>query len=255
LTTKEFALLAGKLRPYTDHLYLHLMGEPLVHPALDQLLGEAARLHFRVAIVTNGTLLPEKAQILLASEALYKVSISLHSLEANGGLSPGAYLEEAVAFARQAEQKGIVTVFRLWNLDGETPGQNRLNDAFLERIEAAFPGPHPLLRKGLRMSEKIWVEEGKRFDWPDLSLPERDDVRFCLGLRDQIGVLCDGTVVPCCLDHEGDLALGNLFSGSLADMLDSPRARSLYDGFSGGRAVHPLCRRCGFAGRFAKKFT
>ena len=74
--------------------------------------------------------------------------------------------------------------------------------------------------------------------------------RFCLGLREQIAVLCDGTAVPCCLDHEGDVPLGNLLEQSLEEILAGPRARELVRGFSEGRPSEELCRRCGFAPRF-----
>ena len=75
---------------------------------------------------------------------------------------------------------------------------------------------------------------------------------FCYGLRDQLGVLCDGTVVPCCLDHEGDLALGNLLTDSMEDILGSPRARAIFEGFSRGQAAEELCRKCGYARRFSR---
>ena len=96
----------------------------------------------------------------------------------------------------------------------------------------------------------IFLEWGEKFDWPDLSAFESDRPAFCYGLRDQVGVLWDGTVVPCCLDHEGDVPLGNLYRQTLEEILDSPRARAIYDGFSQGKAREPLCRRCGFARRF-----
>ena len=69
-------------------------------------------------------------------------------------------------------------------------------------------------------------------------------------LRDQAAVLCDGAVVPCCLDHEGDIPLGNLLERNLEEILDTPRARALVRGFSEGRPPEALCRRCGFATRF-----
>ena len=88
------------------------------------------------------------------------------------------------------------------------------------------------------------------FDWPDMSAEELGENCFCYGLRDQVGVLCDGTVVPCCLDHDGDVPLGNLFERELDEILASPRAVSIREGFSRRRAVEELCRRCGYARRF-----
>ena len=117
-------------------------------------------------------------------------------------------------------------------------------------MKAFFPEPWATDRKGTRIGDRIFLEYGDKFDWPDLTAPEGSHRVFCHGLRDQIGVLCDGTVVPCCLDHEGDLALGNLHSQSMEEILASPRAKAIYDGFSRRSAPEELCRKCGYARRF-----
>jgi radical SAM protein with 4Fe4S-binding SPASM domain len=127
-----------------------------------------------------------------------------------------------------------------------------MNGEILTKLHTVFPGTWVQERPGIRIGDKVYLEHGDKFDWPDLSAPE-GEVHFCYGLRDQLGVLCDGSVVPCCLDHEGDLTLGNLFAENLEDILSSPRAMAIYDGFSKGEAIEPLCKRCGYATRFAKK--
>ncbi|MBQ3492119.1 MAG: SPASM domain-containing protein, partial [Oscillospiraceae bacterium] len=104
--------------------------------------------------------------------------------------------------------------------------------------------------QGIRIAPNVYLEYGEKFDWPDLQAQEGTETVFCYGLRDQLGVLCDGSVVPCCLDHEGDLTLGNLFSQEMEEILASPRAKAIYDGFSQKQAVETLCRRCGYARRF-----
>ena len=100
------------------------------------------------------------------------------------------------------------------------------------------------------MADRVFLEWGEKFDWPDLQAPDRGETCFCYGLRDQVAVLSDGTVVPCCLDREGAMALGSLFETPLEEILETPRARAIYDGFSRREAVEPLCRTCGFARRF-----
>jgi len=100
------------------------------------------------------------------------------------------------------------------------------------------------------MAPGVYLEFGEKFQWPDLSAPEEEGRRFCYGLRDQVGVLWDGTVVPCCLDHEGDVPLGNLYETSLEEILSGPRAAAIYHGFSQGEAREALCRRCAFTRRF-----
>lgn len=251
LSPEGFQILAVRLRPYTEYLYLHLMGEPLLHPRLETILDRAGELGFRVMITTNGTLLGEKGALLCASPAVEKVSVSLHSFEGNEGGGLEGYLDLCISCARRLSAAGKRCALRLWNLDGaDTRGANHLNGAILARLEEAFPGPWKEGRRGTTLAPGVFLEWGEKFDWPDLSAPEEDRPAFCYGLRDQVGVLWDGTVVPCCLDHEGDVPLGNLYRQELAEILDSPRARAIYDGFSQGRAAEDLCCRCGFSRRF-----
>lgn len=244
----EFSFLIAKLRPWTDYLYFHLMGEPLCHPQLSKFLSLAGDAGFRVILTTNGTLLARQQEMLLASDSLHKVNISLHAFEANDLSVPFSdYLQNCFRFGQAVQGKCIVS-YRLWNQGGA----DQLNQQILETIESFFPRPWVTERHGQRLGDRIYLEYGDRFDWPELTAPENSDVCFCYGLRDQIGVLCDGTVVPCCLDHEGDLPLGNLFQEELEDILATPKAQAIYQGFSEGKAVESLCRRCGYAKRFTK---
>lgn len=254
LSVENFRVLAGRLRPHTRYLYLHLMGEPLLHPQLDQLLDCGQELDFRIMITTNGTLLPEQGDLLCRSPAVHRVSISLHSFEGNDARgNMEEYLNGCFSFARRAAEMGKLCALRLWNLDGErTVGANSCNDAILECAAHWFPKPWKEGWQGVTLSPNVFLEWGERFQWPDLDAGEHTGRAFCRGLRDQVGVLWDGTVVPCCLDHEGDIPLGNLYEQSLEEILSAPRARAIYEGFSQGRAVEELCRKCGYAQRFVR---
>ena len=252
MSPEEFAALAQKLRPVTRHLYFHLMGEPLLHPALPELLQTADALDFRVNITTNGTLLPQRSKLLAAAPAVRKVSISLHSQEASADRRWEGYLEHCIDFARQAAVGGKIIGLRLWNLERGQFDPDGQNAPVTERLRRAFPGEWVPVREGFRLAERIFLEYGERFTWPDWEQEAAGGQAFCYGLRDQFGVLCDGTVVPCCLDHDGDLALGNLFDRPLEEILSSPRATAIYEGFSRRRAAEDLCRRCGYARRFLR---
>ena len=246
MTEAEFSSLLPKLRPWADYLYFHLMGEPLLHPQLERFLNLAGDAGFKVILTTNGTLLGMRQEMLLASPALHKVNISLHAFEANDLSVPFEdYLHDCFTFGRSAQGRKLV-VFRLWNQGG----LEEKNQAILETMKQYFPGEWKQERRGIRIGERVFLEYGDKFDWPDLTAADGGEAGFCYGLRDQIGVLCDGTVVPCCLDHEGDLALGNLFDQSMEEILESPRARAIYDGFSQKKATEELCRKCGYARRF-----
>jgi radical SAM protein with 4Fe4S-binding SPASM domain len=243
MSEAEFSSLLPKLRPWTDYLYFHLMGEPLCHPQLERFLALAGEAGFKVILTTNGTLLPRQQEMLLHAPGLYKVNVSLHAFEANDLSIPFAdYLDGCFAFGKAAE--GRVTVsYRLWN----SGGADKRNEEILRTMEQYFPRPWKEEKLGPRIGNRIYLQHGEKFDWPDLESGDRGGQISCYGLRDQIGILCDGTVVPCCLDHEGDIALGNLFAQELDEILNSPRAKSIRDGFVCGNAVEELCRKCGYA--------
>lgn len=246
ITPEKLEILLPKLRPYTDYLYFHLMGEPLCHPDLKMLLDMAGEQGFKVILTTNGTLLSRQQDMLLESPALHKINISLHAFEANDLHVPfETYLQDCFRFGQAAEGKKLV-VYRLWNQGGA----DARNGEILSAMAAQFPKPWKQERNGQRIGERVYLEYGEKFDWPDLQAPEDTGELFCYGLRDQLGVLCDGTVVPCCLDHNGDIPLGNLYTQDLEEILNSPRATALYDGFSRKTPSEELCRRCGYARRF-----
>lgn len=246
LTPEEFSLLASKLRGASDFLYFHLMGEPLLHPELHTLLRLAAAQDFGVNLTTNGICLPEAGAALLNASTLHRVNLSLQCWEANTELPPlEDYVNQCADFAVQAARRGVLVSLRLWN----GGGAETRNSEILSLLHQRFSAPWQQAQRNTVLAPNVFLELGTRFDWPDVSAAESGTC-FCHGLRDHIGVLCDGTVVPCCLDAEGTLALGNLFEQSLEEILAGPRARSIYEGFSRRRAVEPLCRRCGYAARF-----
>ena len=246
LNEEEFSTLLPKIRPYTDFLYFHLMGEPLLHPKLERFLELAGLFGFKVILTTNGTLLAKQQEMLLNAPALHKVNISLHAFEANDLTVPFRdYLTGCFEFGKAAEGKKLIS-YRLWNQGG----QDEKNDEILSTMKEFFPDPWAEERRGVRIGQRVYLEYGDKFDWPDLSAADGGDGVFCHGLRDQLGILCDGTVVPCCLDHEGDIALGNLFLDSMEEILESPRAKAIYEGFSHRKAAEELCRKCGYARRF-----
>lgn len=251
LTEAEFDTLTDRLVgiPY---LYFHLMGEPTLHPLLPRFIEIAKRKGFLPILTTNGSLLKKKGELLLENLP-HKVSISLHAPAANPAFADAAYLSTCIDFARRAAERGCIIALRLWNLGS---AEEESNEPILETLHAAFPGEWTPVRRGngFVLSEKLFLEWGEQFDWPDPAAPAlpEDAPLFCHGLRDQIGILSDGTVVPCCLDADGTLALGNLFESTLDEILSSPRARSIYDGFTRRRGVEELCRRCGYARRFGR---
>lgn len=245
MTTEEFTAVIKKVSPFTDYIYFHLLGEPLLHPNLEKFLKIAENHRLKVIITTNGTLLKEKSEVLLESNSHYKTVISLHSFEANKIQNFSDYINDCLDYTKAAEGKKIV-VLRLWN----SGGADTLNSDILQKIKNRFPAPWRDTRGGKQIGNNIYIQFGDKFDWPDIEGPIESDTAFCYGLRDQIGVLCDGTVVPCCLDNNGEINLGNIFESNLGDIINSPRALNIYNGFSNRKACEELCKKCTFARKF-----
>ena len=246
MSVQEFEVILNKIRDYTDYIYFHLLGEPLCHPDLESLLKIAEDMEFKVIITTNGTLLSKNKDILLNSKSHYKTVISLHSFEANDNKNSfEKYLTDCFEYVKEAENKKIA-VLRLWN----NGGKDSLNDKILSILRNYFPEPWVEERNGTRIGEKIYVQYGDKFDWPDIESTDTNEKIFCYGLRDQIGILADGTVVPCCLDNNGEINLGNIFEKELDEIINSERAQKIYNGFSNRTAREELCKRCSFVRKF-----
>lgn len=241
----EFKTVITKITPFTDYVYFHLLGEPLLHPDLKNFLNICGENGLKVIITTNGTLLKEKQDILLKSKAHYKTVISLHSFEANQNQNFENYINDCISYAKTAENKKIV-VLRLWNNGGE----DKLNREILEKIESQFPAPWRDTRGGKQIGNNIYIQFGDKFDWPDITNTTESDTAFCYGLRDQIGILSNGTVVPCCLDNNGEINLGNIFENDLETIINSDRAQNIFNGFSNRKACEELCKKCTFARKF-----
>lgn len=245
MTLVEFQHIARKLRGVTKYLYYHLMGEPLTHPALPDMIRYANALGFRSAVTTNGTLLSRRGDALIEA-GVYKVNISVHSFEDGPEEDYVNYIQTCLAFADRASRAGVLVVLRLWN-QGHDAGRNASTAAMLRR---AFPNEWKAEPRGTRIQTKLYLEYGDRFDWPDMGAEDFGQRVFCYGLRDHFGILSDGTVVPCCLDREGAITLGNIFQEEAAEILNTPRAKAMVEGFSCRKATQELCRRCGYARRF-----
>ena len=247
MTEGEFARILTALKGQTEYIYYHLMGEPLTHPALPEFLRMARVNGFKSVITTNGTLLKKRADEIFSAGA-HKVSISLHSFEEGNDVEYERYMSEVCEFADSASKRGIIVVFRLWNR-GFDGGRN---DLAYEYLRARFhDGEWAENTRGVRIRDKLHLEWGERFVWPDRNAPLQSDTVYCYGLKDHFGILCDGSVVPCCMDSDGVITLGNVFETDIDSILASDRAREIAKGFERRAAVEELCKRCSYAQRFS----
>ncbi|MDR7857253.1 radical SAM/SPASM domain-containing protein [Tissierella sp.] len=261
MTIEEFNYILDQVKEFTDHIYFHVKGEPLVHPRIGEFLDIAHDKELKVNITTNGTLINEVKEKLINKPALRQINISLHSFDGNKGMEDkSGYLDNIFRFIRESRDSKVdkdiellIIALRLWNLSkddliNKEPSKNR---EILNRIEAEFNLEFDIedkinLERGIRIGEKIYLNHESEFVWPDLNNEIFEDEGFCYGLRDQIGILVDGTVIPCCLDGEGKLDLGNIFETMFSEIIAGKRAKKIYDGFSRRIIVEEMCKRCGF---------
>ena len=246
MSKEEFARILEQLTGKTGYVYYHLMGEPLTHPLLPEFLVMAKEAGFKSMITTNGTLLKKRGAELLEA-GVHKISISVHSFEDGTEEEQERYLTEIADFAAEASAAGVIVVFRLWNL-GHDGGRNQ---QILEFFQKHLPGDWKENTRGIRIREKLHLEYGDRFEWPDSQAEIQGNSVYCYGMREQFGILCDGSVVPCCLDSEGTITLGNVYEEELEGILNSERAQKIRKGFEQRVGVEDLCRRCGYAQRFS----
>ena len=256
MNEEKFREIVKKVKPYTDHIYLHLMGEPLLNPEIGKFLEIAKEYELKVNITTNGTLITKAHDILLAAPALRQVNISLHSFEANEqDVDFNEYIDNIVRFIKSArDNTGIISSMRLWNLDTRYKASNSLNENIFRILEEKFELEFDLKKSfgeknSVKLFPNVYLSLADKFEWPNIKIAHSNERKFCSALRDQFGVLVDGTVVPCCLDSEGNMALGNIFETEMKDILESKRARDIYDGFTRREAVESLCKTCGYVNR------
>lgn len=243
LTIEEFHLLTDQLAGQIKFLYFHLMGEPFLHQLLPQFIMIARKKGFIPILTTNGTLLQNAQDVISAKP--HKVQISLQAHEGNLRQNASEYIDNIMMFSKSAAEQGIIIVLRLWNEGGE---YNTKNPEILQLISQHIPTPWIKRYDGWKLSDLIYLETDTTFEWPNIeNEPYECQEVFCHALRNQIGVLVDGTVVPCCLDSQGSINLGNLYQQPLSEILNSARAKNLYDSFSRHQVLERLCQTCQYA--------
>lgn len=248
MTPEEFTEVLQKIKPFTNYIYLHVLGEPLLHPRFSEILSLAKEYNIFVNITTNGGLLSRKREILLANPPR-QINISLHDAEENITESLwGNYMENVLEFAKIAAPYTYINL-RLWN--GGSAKSTSFNTFCLKKITDFFEINSAEFIKhekdtGLKLSDHIFLQTAPRFEWPDGETQRNEQTKTCYALRDQLAILVDGTIVPCCIDADGALKLGNIFTDNLAAVLNSERAQKIRNGFIQHTISEEFCKSCGF---------
>ncbi len=252
-----FRTIIEQVAPLTEQVCFHLMGEPLVHAELEKLVEICHEHGTRIFLVSNGVLLREKQSELLLHPAFRQVNFSLHSFFDNyPDRDPSNYLERIFDYTERAlrERPDLYLNYRLWNLESPL-GVGAKNREMLSRIEERFSfriSPERDVRHGksLKIQGRLYLHFDTEFTWPALELPILGEKGRCHGLSTHFGILVDGTVVPCCLDKEGKIPLGNVATKPILEILSEPKAQAILQGFRAGKLTEELCKRCQYIERF-----
>lgn len=231
----EFKIVLNKVRPYTDYLYFHILGEPLLHPEINKFIKYATDCGFNVNITTNGYMIDK----IKNNNSIRQINVSLHSFSEKYGVSLNDYLSNI--FDTVLGFSDTYVSLRIW-LD------NKYSDQIFNYIVSRFNLKNIDFKNfdKVKITDKIFMSKFHEFIWPDLSNSYYSEDGKCYGLIDHIGILSDGSVVPCCLDSVGGLCLGNIFDDSLDDILNSNRVVNMINGFKKNYKCEELCRHCSF---------
>lgn len=253
-----FEDILRKISGSTEYISLHVLGEALLHPELGLLLEMSHAYGLRVNLSSNGVLLSRNRSVLIGQPALRQINISLHSFEQAGQESAlDSYMAGILDFiAAVTAASPLFINLRMWNLQPENvPGEPAMNRRIFTLLENYYGLLAPIPEyfatgRGITLAPRIFLSREHCFAWPHASAPDLGTHGSCRGLRDHIAILVDGTVVPCCLDAEGDIPLGNIFQSTLPEILADSRVVAIRDGFVRQRILEPLCRRCTYKQRF-----
>ena len=249
LTLEEFEHILSKIKGHTEYIYLHVKGEPLLHKNIIDFLHLAEKYNLKVNLTTNGILIKEKVNELIKCNALKKINFSLHSEN-----SKTNYIEDILETTEILSTK-IVVIYRLWTLNNHK--LDKKSTEIVEKIIRYYDLPREIVEKlyhenNIKIKDNIYVDKDNEFVWPTLN-NDHNSCGYCYALNTQIAILSNGIVVPCCLDSEGLISLGNIFKESLEEIMRKEKYRRIKKSFQDRKPIESLCQKCSFKDRLNNK--
>lgn len=249
ITLENFEEIIKKINNYTDYIYLHVKGEPLLHPEIDKILDIAEKYNLKVNLTTNGTLFPNVVDKIKDKKALHKINFSLHSEN-----NYKNYLENIFENVKKLSTD-TVAIYRLWTLNNNE--LDKKSQEIVEKIKNFYNLDEKTYKNlktknNIKISSTIYVDKDNEFTWPDNIENELSPLGYCHALKTHIAILVDGTVVPCCLDSNASIPLGNIYDNTLEEIINNERYKNLQKSFQNRKPCESLCRRCTFKDKFKK---
>ena len=251
MTLSEFEYILSNIDDYTDYVYLHVKGEPLLHSRFNNILDLCKKYDKKVNITTNGTMLKHRLDDIIDTNILRQINISLQSLTSDKYL-----LDILESIKKLLEQTNIQIVLRFWGLNN-----NKFNDFqydILSKIIDFFNLDKGSIseienKDNIKLLDRLYINKDIKFIWPNLRNNYYNDIGTCYGTRSHIGILVDGTIVPCCLDSDGIVNLGNIFNDNFEDVISGERFNNIAINFQNNKACEELCKHCSFKEKLKKK--
>ena len=230
-----------QIKEISDYVYLHVLGEPLLHKEIDEVFNKCDELSLNVQLVTNGTLLKNHLNVL-NHQSLRKLSISLHSI--NNIDIKNDYFETIKELINKENNINIeLRFYDFNNLD------NDLNE-FNKYLYANYDIKKTTKKNSFKLKDNVYIYYNKLFDWPNINDSFISNIGYCHGGIDQIAILNDGRVTLCCLDPLGHNTIGDLKKNSLKEILDSNTYKDIIKNFKNRKINKELCTKCSYRLRF-----
>ena len=252
ISLDNFEEIIKKICKHTNLVCLHVKGEPFLHNELEGILNILEKYNLKANITTNGTLIKEKIDIIKKSKSVRQINFSIHSIMQNNNIDK-TYLQNI--FESVDELKDIIISYRLWNL--KDIKENDINNQIIDEIEKYYNISNLKQKltenEFIKIRKNLYINQDIEFVWPNLNNKIINEKGRCLALKEQIAILVDGTVVPCCLDNNGDIILGNILKQTLQEILEDKKTITIKENFSKGNITCDLCKTCGFLQRLEEK--
>lgn len=250
MSIENFSHIINQIKDYTDYVYLHIMGEPLLHPKLNEFITICKNHNINVNITTNGSLLKKNKEIFL-NNPIRQLNISLHSIEKEDQIFYD-YINDVLSFVKELNDKTNTYIsLRMWNVENENNSrQNYILNKISNDFNCLVNDIELKNYKNIKIKDHLFISLDKRFIWPSLKNEIYSYHGKCLGMKNMCGILVDGTVVPCCLDAQGDINLGNIFDTNFKDILESQKVSEILQGWKDNKCAEELCQKCSYRNRF-----
>ena len=240
----EFKVILNNINEYTKHLYFHILGEPLLHPKINEFIDYASK-EFKINITTNGYLINK----INCNKNIRQFNISLHSFDEKYNKTLEEYMNIIFDTVEELSKYTYVS-YRFWL-------KNKYSEKILDMINKKYNVNLNItnLKNNSTITKNIFISINEEFIWPDLNNNYYNESGTCYALRDHIGILVDGTIVPCCLDSKGIINLGNIFKDNLKDIQTKKRYIDMLNGFKNNNKCELLCKKCNYLNKNKNKIS